>query len=505
MSFTLISVMLLTLMALTVLIYCVRGYKKGLSKSLITLASVIFSAFFGSLLAILFSNTVTDLIVGILEESGVFYEFSDLLMGFEEVIFLIIKMLAALILYVPCFYLLRLVLTVCVSLIYRKISVKNSDGSVNYYKEDEEFYVKKNKVIAACVGALSGFLTFIVIFTPATGAVKTATSAMDFAESVSGESVLGEEADAALHYISNDFSVSLVSGCGGKMLFNFATTLFIDGGHTDLNSELEALANIDFNEFATLLEFDDSSEATKRRIKKLSEDIEKSKLMKLAFVETVRGLSAAWLKGEDYMGASRPTFNSYNAVDSFINELLYVCTTTDSKTITADLNTLVNISSMLIDEQELFSSGNYDRIINALATDNILEKIKDELKKNSHMRPVLYAVDDLIMSVVAEEVQNYAKYEIEDCEQLFFEISDILTSTSNLSEIARLNAVKGSVKEKLNEYGVYVPDTLSENISSTLIEDIGSYGGDVSYDDVRQYFENFLNNGGDISDYFPMG
>ncbi len=504
MSFTSISVIILTLMGLTLFKYSRRGYKKGLTFALVDLSLTLFSVFFSAFFAILLSDAITDSAVELLSEMDFYEELLDMIMGYDEVLIVIFKMLFALILYIPVFYILKLFLNIAVSIISHRLSAKKNKNEVSYYKEGEEFYIKKNNTIAAFVGALTGFLVSIVVFSPLAGISKTATAALDFANTVTGEEIVDGEVTEAVEYISEDFSVCMVAACGGKTVFSFSTAVSIDGEYTNLSSELEAIFSIDFNEFSELVEFKGDSKDTARRIKKLTEEIEKSKIIKMVFVETVTELSNTWLRGEAYMGVPRPEFEGYKAIDSFIDEVLYVCSTSTTKTITQDINSLINVSSILTDEQELFSSGDYLKIMDKLVGEDIIGKIKNELEKNEHMRPVLYAVDNLIMSVVAEEVQDYTKYAVEDCDDLFYEISDILTSTGSLAEGVRVSAVAESIKERLDAYGVPVPDSINESIASTLIQGVNDgYGGEVSYDDVKKYFEDFLKSGSDISDLLP--
>ena len=509
MSFTSISVIILTLIGLTLYKYSKRGYKRGLTFALVDLSVTLFSVFFGALFAILLSSAITDSLTELLSEFDFYEELEEMLMGYDEVLIVIVKMLLTLIFYIPVFYLLRLFVKIIVSIISHRMCAKKIKDDVSYYKEGEDFYVKKNKAIAAFVGAFTGFLISLVVFSPLAGIARTATAALGFVEALGEheiieEDIIDEEVIDTVEYITDDFSVRMVAACGGRTFFGFATTVSIDGEYTNLGSELEAIFSINFSEFGELVEFNGDSADTARRIRKLTSEIEKSKILKMVFVETVKGLATAWLEGEEYMGAPRPVFEGYNAVDSFINEVLYVCSTSTTKTITADINSLINVSSILIDEQELLSSGDYLAIMDMLANDNIIDKIKDELEKNDHMRPVLYAVDDLIMSVIAEEVQDYTKYAVEDCEDLFFEISEILTSTGVLTDGVRVSAVADSIKERLDSYGVPVPDALNESIAETLIEGINGYGGEVSFDDVKDYFEDFLSNGSDISDFLPQ-
>jgi len=99
------------------------------------------------------------------------------------------------------------------------------------------------------------------------------------------------------------------------------------------------------------------------------------------------------------------------------------------------------------------------------------------------------------------------KYSVEECEDFFYEVSDILTSTSGLSGDVRVSAVTNSIKEVFEGYGIdgmYVPESLTEDVANKLIEDIDSFGGEVTFDDVKDYFEEYINDGGDIFDYLPQ-
>ena len=507
MSFTSLSVIILVIIGLTVFRYARREYKKGLSHSLISLCVILFAALVGAFASTLFVGAFFDSVIKLLSEYEFYGEFIELLAGFEEVLFLVVKMLLSLVLYIPTFYILRLLLNIPIAIIMRRMTAKKDKDNVEYYKENEEFYVKNNKIIASFIGAVTGFVISVIVFTPISGVVRTAASAIDFAEEKMEEEILEEEVLEAFEYLSDDFSLSLVAACGGEMLFDFSTAIKVDGESTCLSKELEAIYSIDFDAFAELVAFEGTAQENAERIRQISEQIQKSKILKVMFVETVSGLSEAWLKYEDYMGAERPQFGESGAVDGFIDELLYVCRGTDSQTIADDVNTLINISSMLMDEVELLSSGDYDAVIGALVDGGIIDRVKTELGKNKRMSSVVAAVDNLIMGVIAEEIQDYTKYSVEECEDFFYEVSDILTSTSGLSGDVRVSAVTNSIKEVFEGYGIdgmYVPESLTEDVASKLIEDIDSFGGEVTFDDVKDYFEEYINDGGDIFDDLPQ-
>ena len=503
MTFTSLSVTVLIIMTLIMLGCAFRGYKKGLSKSLIGLCITLFSAIFGAFLSVFVVELSFDAVMDAVSDMAFYEEIADILSDFESVIFVVIKMLISLVLYIPAFFILKIVLGILASIIYKCLCVKQNKSEVSYDKENEELYVKRNKSIAALIGVLTGFVISIAVFAPAAGSVRVASRIFEFAEEAAGEEFLEEEVEDAFDYLSDDFSLSLVCACGGDAIFDFATTVRVEDDKTSLSKELEVIAEIDFKEFGELVKFKGTAAENAARIKNISNKIEKSKLLELMFVETLSGLSEAWLKNEEYIGVARPTFDETKAVDSFIDELLYVCKDTSSETISADVNTLINISSLLMEKERLLR-GSYQQVISALVDGGIINNVRAELEKNLRMSSVVAALDNLMMSVIAEEIQDYTKYSEAECEELFNEISSILTGTASLSGVTRVNAVASDIKQKFEGYGVYVPDSLHQDIAEKLIEDVDISDGDVTYDDVKDYFEEFISEGQDINDYLPQ-
>ncbi len=504
MSFTSLSAVILSILVLTIFKYSRKGYKTGLSVALIGLAVTLFSVFFAAVTSIMLVNAFSGRIIEYMQLYVFYYDFTDMLMGYSGVLDLVFKMLFTLVIYVPVFYILRGLVLIPVTLLLRHLCPSVGRGDTDYYKEGEEFYIRNNRAMAIAVGAMTGFLISIVCLTPLAGGIRTASAMLDFAEEVSEDESIGEnEIVSAIYYYSKDYSAVGVCACGGRMLFNFATTVGSDGDYTDLNRELAVLSTVDISELEELVTMIGEGERSTEKLRSFTSKIEESKVLEIVFIETVSGAAEAWLMNEDFMGVSRPEFGDYNAVTGFIDELLLVCMSTDSETIAADLETLINVSGILTDNQELFGEGDYNEIISVLVEDGLLNDIKTELSKNPHMNTVLIAVDHLVMSVVAEEIQNYTKYSFADAQMLYGELAEILTSTSNLGGTVRVTAVTESVKESLAGYGVYVPEELNEQIASQLINGVESYDGEVSVEQVRTYFENFLEQGGDISDLIP--
>lgn len=493
--FTSLSIIIFSLVALTIFIHVRRGYKKGLTASLTSLCVILFSAVFGAFLSMLIGILSANALVDALSGMDFYEEVAGVMMGLENALLILVKMLLTLILYLPCLFLLRLLISIPVKIIVARTERKK-DGNVAFNSEDEELYIRRHKAIAALLGALSGFIMAIICQAPIAGIAITLTDSVEFIETAAGDNeLIGKDAKKAFDYIENDVSLAFVSACGGKMIFNFATSTFVDGEMVSLGDELEVIYDIDINEFSTLLEFESSALDNEARIASLVEKINQSKIMKVAFVDTLKGLSSAWLENKEYMGVKRPDIGADSAINDVVDSLLAVCKSTDSAHITADVTTLVNISSIVSDYKAIFSSGSYEDIVNTLTKDSVMDKVKTELSKNPRMVSVSAALDDVVMQIIAEEINDF-KYSEEQRDIFYEQIAAILSDTSHLSGTTRVTKVTEQVKIAFSDYGIEVPEQLNEQVANQLIEGIeDGLGGDITYDSVYDYFEELINKG----------
>lgn len=492
---TSLSIIIFSLVALTVAIHTRKGYKRGLTASLRGLCLILISAIFGALLAMLIAYLTAPLLMKLLADVDFYEEITESAKGLENALLIVIRMLLTLVIYLPCFFLFRLIVFIPTKIITACLSAKK-DGNVDYNGENEELYVRKHKAIAALIGALSGFIVSIICQAPLAGAAMTVTKSVDFVESAAGEDLVDGELEKAFDYFGSDFSVSFIYACGGKTVFKYATSTFAEGEVICLDDELDVICSIDVNELTELLEFNASADENAARVRSLVEKVGQSKILSVAFVETVKGLSTAWLKNEAYMDISRPSVGDESAINDVIDQLLMVCQTTDSAHISADVTTLVNISSIIADHREIFNSGSYEDVVNTLAQQNVMDEVKAELEKNPRMANVSAVLDDVVMQIIADEILD-VKYSEEQRDVFYDQIAEILASTGHLNGTTRVTKVTEQIEIAFADYGVHIPEQLNEQIAAKLIEDIDSVGGEVTYDDIYDYFENLINGDGE--------
>ena len=493
MRFTMISLIIIALGALNIYKSAVKSYRRGLTRTLVSLGLLVFAATVGAALSIGIAASIEEALLPVVRETALYKDIYSNIGSATDVVFVLFKMIASLLLYIPVFALIRLIGGILTSIITRIFAGKKTCPT-DYLKEGEELYVKGHRAISAGLGILHGFILTVVLFVPICGTLKCSGELIDLTKKFAGEEIL-EDATIVkeLEFYADDAAVTVLHTVGGGMLFDLTTTTFENGGATNLNKELRVLKEIDIEEIKqTLFAMDSLDQAGVRRIKDVIDSANRSVVLKGILLGFIKDATGAWLEGESYMGVERPSFG-HPSIDVFMNEIFFVFTTSTLDTIEADIDTLANLCGIFFEAQEIFSAGDYETMIIELNGNGMLGKIRAELSANYHMRTILYAADDLVMSVVTDEIKNRVDYSEEACELLFMEFAEILTDTMQLEGSVRTTAVTQSVKESLSNYGVEVPDELTVDIAEVLIDSIGSGGTSVQLGNVQQFFDEYMN------------
>lgn len=505
MVYTPLSTVILIFLFLATVFWAWRGYKRGLTRSAIGLAAVIISAFFAVLLARTLSTKYAEDLLALLAEMDVIDPSDELLSQYKDVLLLLIRISMSLILFLPAFGTIRLVIAIPASILCRFLIRKRT----SYLKEDEVLYIREHRRIGASVGAIGGFLLAIVLLTPLTGLLKTADAGIEIYETVAKEEIADSSGTVdAIEYYANDFGIDAMDACGGHMLFDLTTTVTLHGDKTNLNRELAVIRTTDLTRIEGLLAaFGDMQSLDLAEAETTLDQLSESMVIRLVLAESIRGASSAWLKNDTYLGTERPSFGEHDAIDRFMNEILYACSSTSYKTVKSDVKTLMGLGKIFTDALHELDLTSYEELIEKLMVDGLLDKVRAKLAENPHMLSVSFAVDDLVMTVVTEELQNALKYSDEDRDMLYDELADILTSTGGLDGTVREIEVTESIKESLEEYGVYIPEgmeDLNSKIAKELLDGINPEGGVVTREDIQKFFDSFLASGG-VADLLPGG
>ena len=491
MSFTLFSVVIFVVTAAIIYIHIRWGYKHGMSKSLINVAILFSCAFFASLVAVGITALGDALILNLAKNIGIYQFIEKNLGSFIPAIVVMLKMIISLVLYLPIFFILRIVSSLTAKIIYGIFVKKGSKKKPRYLSENEALYVKKDKKIGALLGIVSGFILSVVIFAPLVGALKTADGIVDILKTNTDiPAIENSKSLELLDKYSNDFSGTVINACGGAVLYDMTTSTSYSGHTTCLNREIGYIESIDL--IGTKNKLAQGGGLTVDGIAELEpvlNTVSKSLVLKLMVSEIVKDASASWINRETYMGMERPSIGTHKAMDNFLDQMLYVCSTSTFDTYDADVRTLLNLLKLFQKNEALLTAGDYDTLVYAFTDGGFLHQVEAELDKNPHMNMVSYAINDMIMDVVAEEIIDTSKYSDVARNMLYREIAAALSDTQGLSGATRDNTVSSYLSESFDKFGVDVPKNINDRIASVLSENVPTMDGRVTDKEVKKFID----------------
>ncbi|MBO5682472.1 MAG: hypothetical protein J6S10_00685, partial [Clostridia bacterium] len=154
MSFSLLSVAIMAITAMVLYKEIKKGYRHGLSKSLINLSVLLFCAVFSSILSVWIAKLVTKIIWNLLESAESEIE----ILLFPGFVGMMLSIFLAILLYIPLFYMLKFGLS-CFIRVVMKSKVKavqtiKYDKAPIYPSEDSSLRIVNDKIFGAIVGAL---------------------------------------------------------------------------------------------------------------------------------------------------------------------------------------------------------------------------------------------------------------------------------------------------------------------------------------------------------------
>ncbi len=490
MSFSLLTVAILGIVAVFIYRQVRWGYKRGLTKALINLATLIFCAIFGAVVSSALASLLEQLVFLGLAEVGMMETVEKLAGVLLPAIHIIIRMVLSLILFLPMFFILRMCVSVFFKVIHGVLIKKSNKKEPKYLSEDESLYVKRDKLIGGILGVLSGFILSVIILSPAIGAVKSVNSLVDIARDYSGEDKFGSSEELVLlDKYSNDAAATVLDACGGRALYDLATRVTSNGQSTCINREIEVIGSIDFHKM--LEDMSGGSESGSDLlvgVEPLLDSINESMILKLVVVDIIRDASTSWMRGDEYLGMNKPSIGDHKPLNDIMDAMLNVCSTTTFDTYEADLTTLINMMRLFWNNSELVTSIEYEDRINAATNESFLSSVAAEIKKNSRMEPVGLAVDAMITDMVAIEVVN-GGYTDAERNLLYKELARSISEAQGLSGSVYDVTLTKSITEDFAQFGIYVPENSVGRIASDLAANVPAMDGKVTDKEVKLFME----------------
>ncbi len=496
MSFTLFSVAILFITAGFILHGAVRGARRGTKKTFLSLISI-------------FTSLVTSIILSpyIARDLGAFFaKFFASFIGYGKSEYMdmfleaVLAMLLSSVLFLALFAAVRLLLAALFPLVRLIVSakmgrVKDKSG---IKKPETPMYEKNHKKRGAAIGAICGLLVSVITVAPIVGTLTLVKDAATVIEKVDKTSLniggVGAELTALKKYASDGPGLVLYH-MGGKLIYSSAASTFMAEESVYLVNELENAGAIVDDLLALAKIFEAPANASKEDVAKidaLCEHLGEARLMTVLLAEYLPQAAKAWLAGEAFMNIPKPELGM--GMSSAFDALLSVCAETDLYSVEDNMVTLLRVYSILLESGILQAGNDFSAIFACLDESNLLEKLDAELAKNPNMEPVREYLSNIIMRIVAEQLFGSGLFTSEMLSELTVNLSAALSEIMEgeyESDEAKVADMMAYAKEYIGAYGITLPDSIAQTISSVLLERVEA-GGELTPADIEAILRGFL-------------
>ena len=489
MTFTIFSLAITVIIATFVLTGVIKGIKKGFIKMLMLLSTFLIAIFLGVIISRAVSDPITDFVINLLADSGVFEELEQYIAHIRLVMYVIIDAFITPILFIAIFFTLKGILQIILAII-SKILLKEPPFDMENRSSKETWYVKNSKPLGALVGAICGILTAIVIISPIYGTVRTAGQLVEI---VYGENALlpkdyfgdvSEELDAFKKY-SNDIPCTALDVVGGKLLYQslsyskceYEGDYFDSKGniHTEkikleiyVSKECETLSLIlkdstgmsEVAETGGLLNKDNIE-----ILRSLVNDVEHSDLLELLMSDMISGAARSWRSNGTYLSSEKPDLGSSG--NYLFDVVLFVLENTNYEVVVSDMNTMFNALEIMV-ESNLMDEEDYSALLSNYEENDTFERLCAEFEKNPRTAMIPEQVTAMTVNIAAQ-----AFTELLDDEQYDKVTINLASQWNDISAVSdkqtKVTVLTQKTKEAALDYDVDIPDSVAQATAEAIV------------------------------------
>lgn len=515
-----------------------RGYKRGVERQAMRLASVVIAMLLSFLATSIIDQLIFDELasmsaeefISTLEGAGLQIsgtEFEPLLLNIEPVtLAYIISIPSALIImpliYVVAFEIIKLLLLIPYYILAKLFRLKSKKRTF------------LSKMLGMGLGALQGIIVTIVLTMPVVGILSSAAEA---AETIKENADTDENAAAIatmyeenLEEYTSDPVVNILGALGGRGIYESFSTVTIEGTEYDVLDEITepVISIISSADCFEQFDWKNPTADNKQGISIVLESIDNSTLMKKVFVNTLDVLVKTYRSGEFEIEAEA---HLKEVVDTTIDVLDSI----NGDSFNEDVSTLLDAYFILGREGVLpaFEAGEFEGVRDALVSTHVpheldpttpcdstggnvtvLKKTVEVLDSDEHTRPLIRSLSKISVATLAA---NFGSDKSAD--EVYETVKTGITDTLSISKDGKEEAeYKAEVRESLDtalkssdiEFGVdeqYILDNMTDYVwdnYDTLVKTDENGNQVVSEDEVNRvilsYYDAYLGEGGEFDE-----
>lgn len=510
MSFTLLSVILLSAVALAVFIEVRRGLRRGFVRTAVGLSAVLVSALGAVGLAVWVSDMLTELGVEIIEtETNLLQKLGKVFPHVADISAAVVDALLTPLLFVVFFLVLRLILRIVVSVLFRKWRYEPDDPrymatpkrpsslfTPTYESPDAPWHRRHDRLLGGIAGGVCGFLAALFLLSPVLGTLSTAGTLLRGLKrmNVSMDQALPAETLAAVEPYINDSGAAILNAAGGELVFDAVAITELDNRPLSLRREVEACMEVcyEFSRvFRVVTKLDQATDEQKKIISGLGSRIEDSRFTRLLAADFLNSAAKAWLKGEAFMSINRPDLGEL--LNPLMDKALLVCAEATPDCVGRDITTVLNVYLIAV---ESGLTGNPDRedLMSTLEQGGVLDRVYAELRANPCMAHLAAELSNTALRIMAEAI-DWADFSSDVYKDLMGNLSEAMNLVNGMEGATFAEQVDSMTRYTMHyaeQYGVQLPESMAKMAATAMVEQL-SGDGQLTADHLEEFFNHYLN------------
>ena len=503
------------------------GFVRGSKKSLFRFLTVVLSAAFAFVAVVVFKNmlgseTTAEQFNTILAQNGM-QKVIDIIAAsplLEEVLLKTAGGLVAPILFFVLFfaastvtYILYFIITLIIKIATRPKKAKNTEEIAELRdNKTEETHAKgkKHAGLDAIFALLLGFgqgvivtaalLLTVISYTLIVPQIKNNLESSDALNEGNKASVLN--ACDTVEKANNAPIVAAYRSCGldlaASNLTGFEVELESETVKIDISNEIAPISEI-------LLTFMDLSgskmadygEEEAVLIQRLGQSFTKSKILSLAGTELVHSATQSWKNNEPFAGIAVPTLSE--DMKPIMTKLINIFneSTTSSTTFNEDIITATDLIAVMAKNGLLSATTKLESDQNALfdciAKDGVISEITLTLNTNKRMSALVPEITNLGLKTLANTL-GIATNTTEIYNKSLENIAKYITDTKSEEDVTkRIETLKPLLENEFENIGVTIDPEYIDILTPALIEDFGSFDGEITPEFISEFFDIYNN------------
>lgn len=478
-SFIPLGVMLLCII-LCAVISLLRGFKKTLGSTVVIFVSAIVAFIITMTVcrpnSALISN-VFDTVMSAINSESINSVFAIESVANATVYYSV--MLVSPFVFTLVFFIFRLILGIVMRIVIKLIPLFNNCS------------VLLKRLGGAGLGVVNGFIIALVIMMPLLGTLNVVNTVTDKLGNSQTSSEETNEIDGAMSDVSKITEPLVDKGAGklmltlgGRALYNTTASVRYDGEKVTLESELTNLVGM--VESVSLLAKDVNTYDEKQieALKATADGLENSTLLRSVAAGLLSDVANKWQNGETFMGMEK--INAGELLDSVVNEMLVIFSTSDKDNIASDFRTISDVFAVLIRKDIFKSAEDYEALLAKLGSEGAISDLISVIGHNERMEPLVDCISELSIRALASALGIPDDMD-ENYNALMNNIAGVLNTTSGMTDEERREVVKVGIGNALTDYGISVDGEAADEITNSVLSDLGDKGT-LDGDDVKEFF-----------------